>query len=354
MNNQIDLESRIQERLDEIKLVPARNPQVAARARAHFLAQAVSADEFQRHKGWKSIFRKEQFAMNVLMSILVIAGLLFTGGVTVNAAQDDLPNEPLYGVKTWSEDLNLQFQNRPEEKVERLMELAQIRIQEMRQLAETGQISPDRVRERLEQHVHEALQICSNMDDPTLDRTLLQLRDRLRDQDRQLQQLQIHAALNAQPSLERTQTMLQQRLQLVEDGLLNHETFRSAARNGFKYSQTPPPAITSTPLMPGGQQNGQPTPQAGPINGNGLGPNADPGEPNPDVTPIPKIDGSGTNNNEPGGNGSGGEKSGGNGSGGIDSGGNGSRGEESGGIGPGGSGSGGDAPWDNGSGGNKP
>jgi hypothetical protein len=330
MKHQIDLESKIQERLDEIKVVPARNPQVAARARAHFLAQAVSADEFQRHKGWKSIFRKEQFAMNVLMSILVVAGLLFGGGVTVNAAQDDLPDEPLYAVKTWSEDLRLQFQNRPEEKVDRLMELAQIRIQEMRQLTEAGQTPPDRVGERLEQHIHQALQICSNMDEGTLDRSLLKLRDRLREQDKQLQQLQIQAAQETPPSLERTQTMLQQQLQLVEDGLLNHETFRNAARNGFNYgqTQTPLPSVTSTPLMPSGQQNGQATPQTGPNHGNESGPNVDPGGPNLDATPMPKNDGNGMNN-EQGGNGSGDEESGGNGSA-------------------------GDTPAGNGSGGNKP
>ena len=32
--------------------------------------------------------------MNLIISALVIAGLLFGGGATVAAAQDDLPTEP--------------------------------------------------------------------------------------------------------------------------------------------------------------------------------------------------------------------------------------------------------------------
>ena len=116
MKDQTELESKVQEWLEEIKPVPARNPQAAARGCAQFLGQAVSADEFRRHKGRKSIFRKERFAMNMIVSILVIAGLLFGGGATVNAAQNDLPNGPLYGLKLWSEDLGLQFQNNPEKK----------------------------------------------------------------------------------------------------------------------------------------------------------------------------------------------------------------------------------------------
>jgi len=275
--------------------------------------------------------------MNILLSILVIAGLLFGGGATVNAAQDDLPDEPLYALKTWSEDFGLKFQNEPEQKVDRLMELAQIRIQEMTRLTDAGQTLPDQVRLRLEQHIHQALQICSNMDDATLDRTLLQLRDRLQQQDRDMERLQIHAAEDAQPILERTRTLLRERLQLVEGGLLDHEMFRNAAHNGFRYGQTQTPTAfpPSTPSGPNGQQNGPSTPQAGPSNGNGPGPNTDPGGPNPNVTPAPDNGGNGQGPG-PSDSTSDGDGAGGNGSGGNETGGNGPGDDSSGGNGPGG------------------
>jgi hypothetical protein len=266
----------------------------------------------------------------------VIAGLLFGGGATVSAAQDNLPNEPLYAVKVWSEDVSLQLQNDPEAKVDRLMELAQIRIQEMTQLVEAGQTLPDQVQLRLEQHIQQALHICSNLDDAALDQTLLQLRDRLQQQDRDMERLQIHATQDAQPILERTRTMIQERLRLVEDGLLNHEMFRYAVQNGFRYGQEE----DLTPPAQNKQQNGQPTTAPGGPNTNPGGPNTDqggtsigPGESNPNsggtgtgsggntnpggTNPNPggTSTGPGGNNNDSG-SGSGGDGSGGSGSGG--------------------------------------
>lgn len=307
MKDNLEVEKMIEARLDEIKPIPKRDPQFAARGRALFLNQAVSASEFQRHTGWKFIFRKEQFVMNMLVSILVIAGLLFGGGTTaVNAAQDDLPNEPLYALKIWSEDISLQFINDPQLKVDRLMELAETRIQEMSQLTEDGLTPPDQVALRLEQHIHQALQLCSNLDEAALDQTLLQIRDRLQQQDRLMQQLQIHATQDAQPILERTRDMLRLRLELVEDGLLDAEMFRNTIRNEFQFGQhedQTPPAQNGNE-----QQNGQATPQPN-NNEGGSGPNIDPGGPNANPN-TPSGPGNG-NNDGAGGNGSGGNGSGG-------------------------------------------
>jgi hypothetical protein len=360
MKDQTELETEVQKWLEEIKPVPPRNPQAAARGRALFLGQAVSASEFPRHKGWSSIFRKERFAMNMIISILVIAGLLFGGGATVNAAQNDLPNEPLYGLKLLSENISLQFQNNPEQKVERLMDLTQARIQEMTRLTDANQAVADQVRQRLQDHIQQALQICATLDDPEMDRTLLQVRDRLSQQDRDMEQLQLHASQNEQPILLQTRTMLQQRLQLVDEGLLNHEMFRYAVRNGFRFGQD----VTATPPAQSGNgaQNGQPTlvpvgpntnpggPNPAPT-GSSYGPgepNTDPGGPNPDAggpnmnaTPCSPTGGNGTGGTGTGGTGTGGNGSGGGGTGGSGSGGTGTGGTGSGGTGTGGGGGGG-------------
>ena len=235
--------------------------------------------------------------MNTILSVFVIASLLFGGGATVNAAQNDLPNEPLYGVKILSEDVGLRFQNDPQEKVSDLMALVQTRVQEMTRLIDSGQTPPESVELRLEQHIQQALQICTTMDDPTLEQTLLQIRDQLRQRDQDMDQLRIHATQDAQPILDRTRTMLQQRLHLVEDGLVNHEAFRNAARNGFRYGQdatsTPPPTQNGNGSGNGnGTQNGQPTIQPGNNgNGNGSGPNIDPGGPNLNATSSPTCTG---------------------------------------------------------------
>jgi len=337
MKDQSEMERVVRQRLDEIRSVPPRNPKTASRARAQFLSEAVSAYELQRQKGWKSIFRKERYAMNAILSILVVAGLLFGGGATVRAAQDDLPNEPLYAVKMWTEDLSLQFQNNQEDLVNRLMELSQIRVTEMVRLSENGETIPDMVQLRLEQHLQQALQTCVNMDDPTLERTLLRIRDRLQDQDRDMEQLRLHTQDQLQ-LLTRTRDMIRDRLRLVDEGLLNHEMFRYQVQNGYRYGQD---EEFTPPVQDGnGQQIGQPTEEPGGPNLEPNGPNTDPGGPNlepggpntdpggpntdpggpntdpggPNTDPGgPNTDpGSNTNNpdNDPGGNGTGGSGNG--------------------------------------------
>lgn len=334
MNNQPEIQTIVQEKLDKLKAVPERTSQAANHARARFLAQAVSANEVQRHKGWKSIFRKEQFAMNILISVLVIAGLVVGGGTTVKAAQNDLPGEPLYAVKTFSENVSVQFQNDPSEKVDHLLELAQTRVEEMKRMVESGQNPPEQVRSRLEQHLQQALQLCSNMDDATLDQKLAQIHDQLQRQERDMQRLQDQAPQSAQPILEQTRTMLQIHLQLTDEGLLNHEAFRNTVRNGFRNGQTatPPataPVTTSTPQQEQNhnrEQNRQNTPQpGGQGNGEGPGPNADPGGLNSSVTPMPTKGANqpaSGNSSSGGGSGSGKNGSGGSGSGGGGSDGN--------------------------------
>ncbi|HEU0295033.1 MAG TPA: DUF5667 domain-containing protein [Anaerolineales bacterium] len=362
MKDQTEPESEILQWLDVIKPVPPRDAQAARRTRAAFLSQAVSASELPRHKGWKTIFKKEQFAMKMLISIFLIASLLFGGAVTVNAAQNDLPDEPLYNLKLWSEDLSLEFQNNSEERVDRLMELAQVRLQEMAQINDAGKAVPDQVRLRFEQHIQQALQTCSVMDDAAMDRTLLRVRDHLQEQDRDMERLQLRIHQDSQPALERTRQMLQLRLQLVNDGLLDHEIFRNAARNGFRHRQNEQcgPGQCTTPVPTNtSQQHAQPTRTPNGPNTEPGGPNTDPGGPNPDsgganATPVgPNMtpggpdtspggnnpDGGGNMNGPGSGSGNDSDGSGGNGPGGNDSGGgmggNGSGGDGSGG-GPGG------------------
>ena len=237
--------------------------------------------------------------MNTIISTLLILGMLFGGGTTVNAAQDDLPNEPLYGLKLWSEDLGLQFQNNDEAKVDRLMELTQIRVQEMAKLVETGDAIPDQVRLRLEQHIQQALQISLSMDDATLERTLLQIRDRLQQQDQVMEQLQLHTQDQTQ-LLTQTRTMIRERLQLVEDGLANQEIFRNEVQNSFQFGQD---EDLTPPTQNGNEhQNGQPTSAPNGPNTDPTGPNLAPGGPNTDSGGTPNYSGNGTGGNGSGGN----------------------------------------------------
>lgn len=249
--------SEIEQRLTEIKDVPFRNPQMAARGRARFLSeaakyrQAVSPAMNERQSGWTFLIRKENFAMNALVSLILATALIFGGGATAVAAQDDLPNEPLYQVKLWTENATLALTGNPQAKANLLMNMAQTRVNEMAALTDEGVTAPVQVRERLQQEIEQTLKLASGMDDADLTQTLLQLRDRLQTQDRIMQQLQTHVSTETEPLLTQTRQMLQIQLQLVDQGLADPQGFRYTMNNQMQYG-------TDETVSPEPNQQGEP------------------------------------------------------------------------------------------------
>lgn len=301
--------SQVEIRLEELKAVPARNPLQAASGKARFLSeaaehrQAVSAGAYVRQSGWIFQIRKEKFAMNALVSLILAASLLLGGGATVAAAQDDLPNQSLYQLKLWTENATLALNGDPQEQANLLMNMAQTRVQEMAALAEMGIAPPDQVRERLEEHLRQTLRLAADMDEATREQTLLQLRERLQTQDRIMEQLQLHADTATEPLLTRTRQMLQTHLRLVDEGLADPQGFQNMMENQMRYGQdeeaVPEPNQQGEPGFHQNDESGKPPETPGSGNGAGEG-NDSPGGPNPDK-PQDGNGGSGSGNEEPGG-----------------------------------------------------
>jgi hypothetical protein len=305
-------ESTIEHRLEELKAVPERNPLQAASGRANFLKeaaeyqQAVSPGKHVRQSGWIFPIRKEKFAMNVLVSLILVASLFLGGSVTVAAAQNDLPNQPLYQVKLWTEDAALALAGTPQKQATVLMNMSQRRVEEMAALTEEGVTPPAQVREQLEQHLNQTLALASNMDESALEQTLLQLRDHLQTQDRIMEQAQTHANPATEPLLTQTRQMLQIRLRLVDTGLADPQGFHYMMENQMRYGQdeevTPEPNQQGEPGFHQNDQNqndqsGQPTNEPG--TGNRTG-SSTPGGQNSNGSQN-GSDGNGTGNQSPGG-----------------------------------------------------
>jgi len=247
--------------------------------------------------------------MNALVSLILVASMLLGGGATVAAAQDDLPTQSLYQLKLWTENATLAMKGDPQEQANLLMSMAQTRTQEMAALVEQGVKPPDRVRERLEQHLNQILQLAADMDGIDCEQTLLQLRERLQTQDQLMQQLQIHASPETEPLLTQTRQMLQTHLRMVEAGMADPQGLRYIMQNQMRYGQeeeaTPEPNQQGEPAYhQNGQQNGtDEPPNVVPgnqeSNGNNTGNEAH-GGPNPDMPQ--NGDGKGGSGNEaPGG-----------------------------------------------------
>jgi hypothetical protein len=247
-----ELDPRMAELLDELKPVPERDPRAAMRGKNKFLTEAVSLSENRRHSRWTTIFqiKKEKFAMNLLVSALVFAGLLFGGNATVAAAQNALPTEALYQVKLLTEEAQLFFNTNPAAEVELLMQQAQTRIQEMAALNEQGITPPDALMTRTQDRIYQALEVASTLDETEVTDTLLQIRDQLQTQDRLLTQLQDGSCTDCEPALDQTRDMLRDQLRQVEDGLANPQGFiyRHRNQNGMPTPEPTEVSVTEEPV----------------------------------------------------------------------------------------------------------
>jgi len=257
-----NLEPDLQNALAQLKPFPPRDPRAAARGRAQFLAQAealhppVSARSFWRQIGWTHLFpRKERFSMPVLVAVvLAIAVAVGGSGVAVYAAQDALPNDPLYAVKLFTEEVQLNFAGDPTARVDTLLEWTNRRTQEIAALGAQGKPIPEQVTNRLEEQTEAALQIAAGMDDATMARVLEQIRTRFETQLQVIAQVQTRAPEQAAPALQQVQTILAARVQVVQTALSDPQTLREQMRHRLpphpRPTDLPRPTITRTLTIP--------------------------------------------------------------------------------------------------------
>lgn len=231
--------------------------------------------------------------MNTFLVLTLVFAALFGGAAgTAYAAQDDLPTEALYPVKTLTEDARLALTSNPQARLELLGALAQTRTQEMVQLAEVGVVPPEASLLRLQEHTRLAFELIAGQAEPEMLQAMEQMRSRLE------VQLQLINECSAQGeplrTLAQTRLMLQLRLQLLENGLADPQAFRNAVQNGSDLDLPggfgPGGQPVTTPGQGGGYGPGG-QPEATPVSGSGDGP----GSP-PEATPG---DGSGYGPGEP-------------------------------------------------------
>ena len=331
------LEPDLKQKLGLLTEVPGRDPQASAQGRARYLvlsrelAQkdaalgAVSTAPVWRLNGWmRTIFNrppgKESYAMlTTVVSIVMAFALLFGGaGVTAYAAQDSLPSDVLYPLKTMSEDLRLELASSQQAQFELALAYANRRMEEISAMLGAGEPVGEQLGTRLQEHLDLALRLAARMSDQDMEQALLRTRQQIRDQLRKMEMLQSSAPEQAKGALERIQAMLQAQNRMAELGLEDPLTFRLQFQQGAVQGPQPEPAGNG----PGPQQepsgNGQgngPGPQQEPSGngqGNGPGPQQEPSDngqgngPGPQQEPSDNGQGNGPGpQQEPSGNGQG-------------------------------------------------
>lgn len=228
---------------------PQRDPEMAAKGRAQFIAQVDDLQKSQPASWLAGFFEslipsQAQWRRTLVTAIAsVLLALLFTlgfAGVTVYASQDSLPGQPLYALKTFTEDLRLQFAEHPQHKINLLETFTQRRTEEISALAGKGKDLPQKVQDRFEQHNETMLKLAASMEPEGTAHSLAQIQLALQRHRKLFQELATREPGPAGKALERLQEHLQTQVQLTEEGLANPAQFQEMLQGDI------PPKPTST------------------------------------------------------------------------------------------------------------
>lgn len=286
----------------ELEQVPEREASNVTEGKARFLAQAkmiqrspVPVAVPERHSMW-SLKQIMEVKMGTIVTILVVIGMILGGvGGTVAAAQNDVPGEALYQIKLMSEGLKQDLTADPEKKMELDLQFAMRRLDEIKQLIDIGEEPPYLSYARFENLLRHAVGQAALLETEEGEKALLRIREMLQVR---VQQIELGAE---EPVQQQTRTLLQQRIQWLDEGLLDPERFLNEARIGWE----------TAPNMGeiSGPQNGGVTDENRP--GNQGQPEEIPGAGPGNATQVPG-DGNGSGQNNGGSNGGNGEGSNGN------------------------------------------
>ncbi|MEA1979043.1 MAG: DUF5667 domain-containing protein, partial [Chloroflexota bacterium] len=229
-----DLQSLL-ETMDVLKPledVPAPDLVRSQQSRRAFLSRAketlpVSLPELNRHIGWKNIFKKERSPMFTFARILILLAVAF-GGTTATAfaAQESLPSEALYPIKTFVEDVRLALTSDPEAEADLLLQLSDERMEEIEALIEQGLPVPNEVAIRLQEQLNQALQEAAKLDDARLLMLMEQVQVRSQEQIKLLEKLRENSPEKPEEALELA-TQAMNNLRVAAEGALEDPiTFR--------------------------------------------------------------------------------------------------------------------------------
>ena len=245
-------------RLQALEQVPDRKPARALAMRHEYfeqvsaLAPAVSISRDERHKGWMSIFRKERSPMFAIARIITIVAILLGGTAgTALAAQDSLPDQALYPVKTLVEDLRLELTSDPQTEFDLLMMFIEKRFAEIQTMLQNGETVGERVQLRLQQQLQSAFKYAAELDDPDLLRAMEQIRERSQIQEYLFDQLQNGYGSGSPGDLNLAhQAVIRSRIQ-AEGALEDPNTLRT--RYGAERNEAAP---DQPEVIPGERQGG--------------------------------------------------------------------------------------------------
>jgi hypothetical protein len=241
------LDSRLKNAFNDIQNIPPRHPQAEARGKADFLEQAAvirqirSRKADQPHHSWFNttipLFQRKGrlTVLNTLIAVIIVVIIIFGGtGATVYAAQDSLPDQALYSLKTWSEDAILSVTGSPQMRLNYTLDFSDRRLAEMASLLAVGKPILEGVETHFQSELDLALELTAGMDDSQAIPQMEQVRQRSENMMQAMTLMMTGSPESERPLLVKAHARLQEQIQLATMGESDLPGFRIQVRQRFQ------------------------------------------------------------------------------------------------------------------------
>jgi hypothetical protein len=190
-NNPTPLNDDVLAAFEAARQTPLPQPDVQRRLKNEFLAQVqqarpqnVTFSQKQRLNQQKTsnnslVYRWRTSSMTVKIISILVAVTILLGGAgagTVMASQSALPDETLYPLKRWSEDVRFDLASQPDKQLALHLDFADRRVDEMVTLLAEGVVFDQELRLDLLTHLWMASQLTEDCEDPLLAQARVQSR----------------------------------------------------------------------------------------------------------------------------------------------------------------------------------
>ncbi len=228
MNNN-EINPKLKKLLESLGEVPARDLQQKRIGREKFLSQARNIQP-RRTPARTSKTRvraplRKSWVPRMATILAVVLFALSSIGGTVYAAQDSLPGDLLYPVKTFAEDIQIGLESDPEERLDLYASFANRRLEEIEAQIQAGEDISPKVLARLEKLSEKMLQQAAQVGEKGLENALRQIQQALEKQNQMMEKLQKQTPGKGENGLVNAQEKIQERLELVDNGLQEPQGF---------------------------------------------------------------------------------------------------------------------------------
>jgi hypothetical protein len=156
-----------------------------------------------------------------------------------------MPEDALYPLKTYSEDLRLNLAADPEAQIKLLLNYADERVDEMAELLAKGDPVPQEVQARYEKLMGSAMQTAAGLTSQQMLKNMGAIQLRAMNQERLIKELPVAAGVGAL-TRQGWEAAVEEQLQILELGLQDPQAFQNQFQHQFQYQQGVTGTITGT------------------------------------------------------------------------------------------------------------